>query len=98
MGDQPDKLKLLLRKDLGIAGTVVVLSQLITSFQSQQTVTERIDKLSETIQVMRLDVEQFFVRKTDLQNLSHKIDQLSEQVAHIKEHLDYSDAPPRCRK
>lgn len=76
------------RKELGIAGSLVVITQIMTSVGSSQALSDKIDKLNYDIHLLRVEREQYFVRKSDIHQLSSKIDQLSDDVVRVKEQIN----------
>ncbi len=75
------------RKDVGIAGAVIVLSQLLSSFQSSQTVTTQMGHLQEEFQQLKVDRELYFVRKADIVPLTEKLDKLNDKLISINENV-----------
>lgn len=73
------------RRDMGIAGALIVISQFISSFQSSQSVSSEISKFKEDFNQLKVDREQYFVRKTDLAPVLTKLDSLNEQLVKLNE-------------
>lgn len=78
------------RKDMGIAGALIVVIQGITALQSTNSVSADIEALRKEIQQSAIERERFFVRKTDLLVLTQKIDDLADKVTDLKSHLEDS--------
>lgn len=75
------------RKDIGIAGLIVIATQGLTTYKTNDHITQQVDELRAQIGQSSLDREQYFLRKTDFQSMSQKIDKLSESVAKMEEKL-----------
>lgn len=75
------------RREVGIAGAVIVIAQFISTFQSSQSVTNEIAKLREEFQQLRIDREQYFSRKTDLIPILTKLDKMNEKLIELNEKL-----------
>lgn len=82
-----EKIPSLKRRDLGIAGAIIALSQLIGSFQNAHSVTSEIAKFKEEFQQSQIDREEFFVRKTDVAALSDKMDKMNENLVRMNEQI-----------
>lgn len=75
------------RRDMGIAGFVVVVSQLASSFQSSQNVATEIVKFREEFHKSLLDREEFFVRKTEITNLISRLDEMNDHMIKLTEQV-----------
>lgn len=73
------------RSDIGIAGTVLLVTQVIASQQSTQTVSKQIEELRQEIQKSIVDREEYFVRKTELNS---RLDGINLQLQKIQEQVD----------
>lgn len=71
------------RKDLGICGTLIILFQCLVSFQSHQSVSEKLESLEDDLRDSKTHVEEFFVRKTEMENMSNKLEKVNEQLGSI---------------
>lgn len=87
IGD-PGKVAPIRRKDFGIAGALIVLSQLLSSFQSSQNVSKEIEKVKDDFNESLIEREEFFVRKTDIVAMTSKLDQMNEQLIKVNEQLN----------
>lgn len=72
------------RRDMGIAGAIIVLSQALTSLQSSHSISGQVEELKNQLQTSKMETEQYFVRKTELVTVVAKIDKLSDQVSDLK--------------
>jgi len=79
-------------RDIGIAGAVIILSQLTTNFSSSKSITDKIESLANDIQTMKIEREEFFVRKSDLIPITERLDRLNEQLQAIQVKLNYLKA------
>lgn len=68
------------KRDMGLASVAIVVSQIISSFQSSQSITREISQLKEEVQQIKFDREQLFVRKTDLVPITLRLDKMNEQL------------------
>lgn len=75
------------KRDLGIAGAIVVLAELLSNFQSSQNVATEIVKFREEFAASNLEREQFFVRKSELGNLSIKLDKANDQLTKLNDQV-----------
>jgi predicted nucleic acid-binding Zn-ribbon protein len=71
------------KKDLGVVGTVIALIQLGVGIASSQSVNHEFSKSREDLNQLRLEREQYFVRKGDFESLSVKMDQLKDQISEL---------------
>jgi hypothetical protein len=71
------------RRDIGIAGAAIMLAEALSNFQSSKNVSTEIVKFKEEFQQSRVDREQFFVRKTEIEALNLKLDKMSDQIAEL---------------
>lgn len=72
------------RWEMGIAGSILVLAQALSHYQLSSNISNEMDKLKDTIHQDKVDLETFFVRKTEIFMMVSKLDKLSEQVTSIK--------------
>jgi hypothetical protein len=72
------------RRDMGIAGAIIVLSQAVTSLQSSHSISGQVEELKTQLETSKIEREQYFVRKTELVTVVAKIDKLSDQVSDLK--------------
>ncbi len=69
------------KRDLGITGLVVVLTQALSQFSSTDKLAKDIEDFKHEFKVSLLEREEYFVRKSDLQPLIIKLDQVSEKLS-----------------
>jgi hypothetical protein len=75
-------------KDYSLPGAVmIVVSQVISSFQSSENIKGEIEKFRKEVQQMVIDRETYFVRKTELALISNKIDRLNEKMGRVSEQI-----------
>lgn len=72
------------KRDMGIAGALIVLTQVLTNFHSSETVTDRIEELQKEFRQSLVDREQYFVRKIEIRDLSSKIEKVNGELIQIK--------------
>lgn len=75
------------RKDLGLVGGLMVSVQALTSFLASQTVSNDIDALRKEIFEVRINQEQYFVRKPEMGVVSDKLDAMSAQLTDLKDQV-----------
>jgi uncharacterized protein YydD (DUF2326 family) len=75
------------RKDLGIAGAVVVIAEAITNFTSSRSISHEVIKIKDEIKDMKVEREQYFVRKTELSSVSKKLDKLNDQLIRVDDKI-----------
>lgn len=78
------KVKPIKRRDMGIAGAIIILAQVLSSTQSAQNLSKEIAELKRDIEASNLEREQYFVRKTEIFSLTRKLDRVSDQVTSLK--------------
>jgi len=77
------------RRDIGIAGALIILSQAITSSQSSNSITNQIDELRNQLIQLKVDREQYFVRKDELKKVINKLDKMQVDIATINEQIKW---------
>ncbi len=78
------------RKDLGIAGTLIILSHAFANYQTNKTITNDIASLHDEIQEMRLENEKYFIRRIEVEILASKMDKMNEKLVKLTQALrDY---------
>lgn len=80
LDDTPPTVK---RKELGLAGAVLLISQLVGSYQASQNVSAELVNFRADLQKNTIEREQYFVRKTDVIPVIDKLDKLSDKLAAI---------------
>lgn len=75
------------RRDMGVVGIIIVVSQLFTSFQSSQNVSEQLEHFRDEFSQSQVDLEKYFVRKTDVAVINQKLDKTNEKLAQIGEQI-----------
>lgn len=68
------------KRDLGVVGIVIALIQLGIGLASSQNVNHEFSKSREDFNQLRLEREQFFVRKSEFESMSNKMDQIKTQM------------------
>ncbi len=71
------------KKDIGIVGALVMLSQAVSNFQSTSSLKDEILKLKVEFAQAQLDREVHFAKKTDIVSLSKKVDKVGRQVTQL---------------
>lgn len=77
------------RKDLGIASAVLVLSQLISVYNSSHNLSAQIDELKTSIDNVQSSQELYFVKKEEMKKVSYKLDAMNEQLIQIQRELRF---------
>lgn len=75
------------RRDMGIAGAVVILSQVLTNYQSTNTVATEIRELKDAIQDIRKEQRTTFARKEQLKSLETSMDEVKSELQEIKKQI-----------
>lgn len=71
------------RKDLGIAGAVIVLAEAASNFQSSRSVSTEVIKMHDELTIMKVERDAYFVKKTELANVMKKIDKMNDSIVSI---------------
>jgi hypothetical protein len=83
MNEQARKQIPIKRRDIGVAGAAIVVAEVLSNFQSSQNVASEIQKFKEEFQASKVEREQFFVRKAEVEKISTKLDQVSDQITQL---------------
>ncbi len=75
------------KKDMGLAGAILVLSQVLSSYQSTQKVTAELADLKGAFTLMRSDQEKYFVKKEELVVVVRKLDQLVVEMSRVRRNI-----------
>lgn len=75
------------KRDMGLAGAVIVLAQVISNFQSTRNLSNEIDQLKTEFHQVRSDQEQYFVKKEELKVVTVKLDSMSGQLSKIRNQI-----------
>lgn len=75
------------RRDVGIAGALVILAQAITSSQSTSSINDQLEELRKSILMAKIEREQYFVRKEELRLVVQKIDKITEKLSVVEARL-----------
>lgn len=75
------------KRDMGIAGALIVIAQSVISFQSAQIISDDIQAIRQDLQDSNLAREQFFARKTEIAVISIKMDKMAEQLTRLKQQV-----------
>lgn len=95
------------RGELGLAGSLIVLAQVLSSYQSTSSVSSDIQGLRSDIEDIRKDQGLYFVKKDDLRSVQSKISKINDQLTEIKKQIralrsDYAFLPAEpeieCKK
>ncbi len=71
------------KKDIGMVGAIVMLSQALSNFHSTSSLKDEILKLKVEFAQAQLDREVHFAKKTDIVSLSKKVDKVGRQVTQL---------------
>lgn len=77
------------RKDLGIASAVLVLSQIVSVYNSSHNLSAQIDELKTSIDNVQSNQELYFVKKEEMKKVSYKLDAMNEQLIQIQRELRF---------
>lgn len=77
------------RRDFGIAGFMIVVSQLLSTLKSSQDISHDLARFKDDLEKSVLEREQFFVRKTEIASVSNKLDLVNEQLIRMNEQLKF---------
>jgi|SRR6478672_1740524 len=75
------------RKDLGIAASVVVVTQLLSGINSNQNTAQNMEKFKDEFHKSMIEREQYFVRKADIAPVNKKLDDVNEQLIRLTEQV-----------
>lgn len=76
--------KTIKKTDVGLAGAVIVLAQVLASFQSSKNLSEEMDKLRSDFRALKSEQEVYFVKREELNKVSIKLDKLAKQLRLIR--------------
>jgi len=71
---------------MGIASAIVVVAQLLSSYQSTNKLSDELKDLKDSIRIIKLDQETF-VKKDQANSLQTKIEELGDDIKDIKKQL-----------
>jgi len=71
------------RRHIGFAGAAIVLAEALSNFKSSEKVSNEILKFKEDFQASKVEREQYFVRKEELNKLSQKMDKVNDQLVEL---------------
>lgn len=75
------------KRDMGLAGAIIVLAQVLSSFQTSRNLSNEMDQLKSEFQIVRFEQEKYFVKKKELKNVIVKLDSMKVQLAGIRQQL-----------
>ncbi len=75
------------RRDMGIAGILVVLSQILSSAQSQFSTSSEFKELRASFERLRNEQDQFFVRREEFKQVVSKLDKMSVDITEINDQI-----------
>lgn len=75
------------KKHIGVAGTLVMISQFWFSQQGTRDIKHEIDILKEDYHQSQINTEKYFVRKTELGKVASKLDRMSTELARLTEQI-----------
>lgn len=76
------------KRDLGLAGIVVVICQTLTNYHSSGNVSDQVRELRLDLEDLRMHQEKHFVRKEEIKSLELKLDDLKSQVIKLNGQID----------
>lgn len=79
--------KTLKRTDMGLTGAVIILCQVISSFQSSRNLSQEIDQLKSAFHEEKAEHEKYFVKKEELGEVSLKLDKMSKRLFVIQKQI-----------
>src|SRR4051812_36599657 len=89
------------RRHMGLAGAIIIVSQIITQYFSNHNSSKNI---SEEIKEIRADQEKYFVKKDELQSVSIKIDkirndlsEMDSKIRFIKRYVSNEEKEPKSK-
>lgn len=75
------------RQDMTIAGAVVIISQVLTNYQSTTTVATEIKELREAIQSIRTEQQNTFAKKEQVKAISSSMEDVKSDLQEIKKQI-----------
>lgn len=76
------------RRDVGLAGAIIILSQFLSGLQSSNKVSDEIIKFKDEYHQSQVDLEKFFVRKSELSKVVKKLDKMNDQLVQMNEKIE----------
>lgn len=76
------------KRDMGIAGAIIVLSQVISNFQSSKSISEEFKDLKNQFIQLQLDQEKYFVKKSDMKKVVSQLDKMNEELSKINDQIE----------
>jgi hypothetical protein len=75
------------KRHIGVASTMLMISQFWFSQQGTRDVKSEIDKLKDDYHLSQLNTEKYFVRKTEFVKVVTKIDKVNLELAKLTEQI-----------
>ncbi len=76
------------KRDMGLAGAIIVISQLISNVQSSNKVSDEIIKFKDEYHQSQVDLEKFFVRKSELSKVVKKLDKMDDRLSQMNQKIE----------
>lgn len=76
------------KRDMGIAGILLILSQIFSSYQSTEHLSNKINELQDAFEELKSNQEKYFVRKEELKKVVKKIDKMNEELVKLSKQID----------
>jgi Ser-tRNA(Ala) deacylase AlaX len=74
------------RRHMGLAGAIIIISQVITQYFSSSHSNKNI---SEELLQMKINQEKYFVKKEELEQVSSKIDKMRKDLADMNDKIRF---------
>lgn len=80
------------RRDMGLASAIIVIAQVLSNFQSSQSLSKNVSddilKLRKEFDQARIEHEQFFVKKEELKKVVAKLDSMNSKLKVINKQIE----------
>ncbi len=69
------------RGEMGIAGAIIVISQVLSQFQITRNTGKEVDELKQEFRQVKIDQEKYFVKKEEMRLVVNKLEQMASELA-----------------
>lgn len=75
------------RRDMGLTGAIIVLAQVLSSFQANRNLSQDIEDLKSQIHQAKEDRQKYFVKKEEFQAVVITLDKMADQLDDINKEI-----------
>lgn len=76
------------RRDIGLAGAIITLAQVLSSLHSSRNLSFEIDQLKAEFHLSKREQEKYFVKKEELKKVVTKLGRIDEKLAKISQQMN----------